>query len=228
MTPHALAGTLISHAAGLTSNAAAAELICRPPHLADQDRLHRHLHPRRHPPRPAPLRLHRLGTRQRHEPSEGHRPPGRGGDGRHNRSHRPRPRPFCPHPWPACPPASAAHGHVADGDGPEPRLRTRKRRSAAYSPGRRTEVCKTVGSAYVGSNPTPVTTSGNGPWLRKRARGPFCSCHAVYRGVSPWVDASRCPRTYSGRRPCRQDGRCAPSAFHGRPRTGRAGGRCPA
>ena len=28
MTPHALAGTLISHAAGLTSNAAAAELIC--------------------------------------------------------------------------------------------------------------------------------------------------------------------------------------------------------
>jgi hypothetical protein len=28
MTPHALAGTLISHAAGLTSPAAAAELIC--------------------------------------------------------------------------------------------------------------------------------------------------------------------------------------------------------
>ena len=28
MTPHALAGTLISHAAGLTSDAAAAELIC--------------------------------------------------------------------------------------------------------------------------------------------------------------------------------------------------------
>ena len=28
MTPHALAGTLISHAAGLTSHAAAAELIC--------------------------------------------------------------------------------------------------------------------------------------------------------------------------------------------------------
>jgi hypothetical protein len=30
----------------------------------------------------------------------------------------------------------------------------------------------------------------------------------------------RCPRTHSGRRPGRQDGRCAPSAFHGRPRTG--------
>ena len=28
MTPHALAGTLISHAAGLTSDSAAAELIC--------------------------------------------------------------------------------------------------------------------------------------------------------------------------------------------------------
>ena len=28
MAPHALAGTLISHAAGLTSDAAAAELIC--------------------------------------------------------------------------------------------------------------------------------------------------------------------------------------------------------
>ena len=27
----------------------------------------------------------------------------------------------------------------------------------------------------------------------------------------------------SGRRSGRQDGRCAPSAFHGRPRTGRAG-----
>ena len=38
------------------------------------------------------------------------------------------------------------------------------------------------------------------------------------------VDALRCPRTHSGRRPCRQDGRCTPSAFHGRPRTGRAGG----
>jgi len=34
----------------------------------------------------------------------------------------------------------------------------------------------------------------------------------------------RCPRTYSGRSPRRQDGRCAPSGFHGRPRMGRAGG----
>src|SRR5258705_2656537 len=29
--------------------------------------------------------------------------------------------------------------------------------------GRRRAVCKTVGSAYVGSNPTPATTCGNGP-----------------------------------------------------------------
>jgi hypothetical protein len=38
----------------------------------------------------------------------------------------------------------------------------------------------------------------------------------VYQDASLRVDVSRCPRTYSGRRPCRQDGRCAPSAF---PRT---------
>ena len=41
MTPHALAGTLISHAAGLTSDAAAAELICahhwRPATSVDSD-----------------------------------------------------------------------------------------------------------------------------------------------------------------------------------------------
>jgi len=34
--------------------------------------------------------------------------------------------------------------------------------SAFYS-GRRRAVCKTVSSAYVGSNPTPATTSENGP-----------------------------------------------------------------
>src|SRR5690242_3509946 len=32
----------------------------------------------------------------------------------------------------------------------------------------------------------------------------------------------RCPRTHSGRRPCCADGRCAPSVFRGRPRTGSA------
>ena len=29
-------------------------------------------------------------------------------------------------------------------------------------------VCKTVGSAYVGSNPTPATPAKTAPWLRKR------------------------------------------------------------
>src|SRR6266568_8449405 len=63
-------------------------------------------------------------------------------------------------------------------------------------------VCKTVGSAYVGSNPTPDTTSENGPLAAEtRPGGPFPSCHAVYQGVSPWVDAWQCPRTYSGQRP---------------------------
>src|SRR5579859_8188590 len=63
-------------------------------------------------------------------------------------------------------------------------------------------VCKTVGSAYVGSNPTPATTCGNGPLAAdSRLGGPFPSRHAAYHCVSPWVDVSRCPRTHSGRRP---------------------------
>jgi hypothetical protein len=45
-------------------------------------------------------------------------------------------------------------------------------------------VCKTVGSAYVGSNPTPATTCGNGPLAaNSRAGGPFLLgpsvCHLV-------------------------------------------------
>ncbi len=34
---------------------------------------------------------------------------------------------------------------------------------SGYSDGQAWAVCKTVGSAYVGSNPTPATTCGNGP-----------------------------------------------------------------
>ena len=57
-------------------------------------------------------------------------------------------------------------------------------------------VCKTVGSVYVGSNPTPATTCENGPWAAEtRPAGPFPSRHAMYQGVSPWVDAWQCPRT---------------------------------
>ena len=45
-------------------------------------------------------------------------------------------------------------------------------------------VCKTVGSAYVGSNPTPATTCENGPLAAEmRPGGPFPSCHDVYHRV---------------------------------------------
>ena len=50
-------------------------------------------------------------------------------------------------------------------------LMTHKRRSEACDTAGRTENCKTVGSAYVGSNPTPATTCGNGPLVAKRAAG---------------------------------------------------------
>ena len=74
--------------------------------------------------------------------------------------------------------------------------------------GRRRAVCKTVGSAYVGSNPTPATTCGNGPLAAEtRPWGRFLLCHAAYQDVSLCIDVSRCPRTHSGRRPCRSRGR---------------------
>ena len=45
-------------------------------------------------------------------------------------------------------------------------------------------VCKTVGSAYVGSNPTPATTCGNGPWpAHTRDHGPPWRCPAVCHDV---------------------------------------------
>jgi hypothetical protein len=50
--------------------------------------------------------------------------------------------------------------------------------------------CKTVGSAYVGSNPTPATTCENGPLAAEtQPGGPFPSRHDVYHDVSPWIDA---------------------------------------
>ena len=102
------------------------------------------------------------------------------------------------------------------------------------------EHCKTVGSAYVGSNPTPATTCENGPLAgNSRLCGPFSFVPAC-------VTLSRCRPSccaVHGRiadgRPCRKDGRCAQlrrsvctvaavgvhrRRFHGRPRTGRAGG----
>ena len=61
-----------------------------------------------------------------------------GGNGQHNRSHRPRPWPFPPRPWLVrarpwagpprpwahWPPEPGAHGRIADGGGPKTRLET--------------------------------------------------------------------------------------------------------
>src|SRR5271170_3130074 len=44
--------------------------------------------------------------------------------------------------------------------------------------------CKTVGSAHVGSNPTPATTCANGPLAAEtRPGGPFSSCVSVCHTV---------------------------------------------
>src|SRR6266568_8158590 len=70
-------------------------------------------------------------------------------------------------------------------------------------------VCKTVGSAYVGSNPTPATTCENGPLAAEtRPGGPFPSCHAMYQHASLWVDAWQCARTYGVQRPGKTSGAC--------------------
>src|SRR6476646_10344767 len=86
-------------------------------------------------------------------------------------------------------------------------------------------VCKTVGSAYVGSNPTPATTCENGPLARNsRLCGPFLHCPVVCHLVALRVAVSRCPRTYSGRDSCPITVGAHRRLFHGRPRTGRADG----
>ena len=81
-------------------------------------------------------------------------------------------------------------------------------------------VCKTVGSAYVGSNPTPATTCENGPRLRKRGRravfflsrrvSAVCHCGSMCCGVHGRIaDGVRAARTVGAHR----------RLFHGRPRT---------
>ena len=93
-------------------------------------------------------------------------------------------------------------------------------------------VCKTVGSAYVGSNPTPATTCGNAPLAaNSRVSGAFLLRPVVCHLVTLQTVALRGPRTHSGRASVLQGrsvctvttvgvhscgGRCAPSAF---PRT---------
>ena len=86
-------------------------------------------------------------------------------------------------------------------------------------------VCKTVGSAYVGSNPTPATTCENGPLARNsRLCGPFLRCPVVCHLVALRAAVSRCPRTHSGRDSCPITVGAHRRLFHGRPRTGRDGG----
>ncbi len=146
-------------------------------------------------------------------------------DGQHNRSYPGRP-------WPRVPsvrdphqfPEPGAHGRIADGGGPGPRLIAHIRWSAAFDSDRRRAVCKTVGSAYVGSNPTPATTCENGPLAADtRQAGRFLL-------VTPCIvvrhrESMRCGvhgRIADGVHAIRTDGRCAPSAF---PRTATDGPR---
>ena len=49
---------------------------------------------------------------------------------------------------------------------------------------------------------TPATTCENGPLAaNSRASGPFLLCPVMCHLVALWTAVSRCPRTYSGRRP---------------------------
>src|ERR1700729_3984186 len=80
---------------------------------------------------------------------------------------------LCSRPWPPSPLRTDASRTAAAGV--EPR--------AAYALvngvrlGRRRATCKTVGSGYVGSNPTFATTSENGPLAgNSRLCGPFLLC----------------------------------------------------
>jgi hypothetical protein len=67
--------------------------------------------------------------------------------------------------------------------------------------------CKTVGSAYVGSNPTPATSCENGPPAAEtRPGGPLPTCHATCQGASLWIDAWQCVRTYGVQRPDKTSG----------------------
>jgi hypothetical protein len=69
-----------------------------------------------------------------------------------------------------------------------------------YIEGHEGAVCKTVGSAYVGSNPTPATTCGNAPLAaNSRVSGAFLLRPVVCHLVTLQTVALRGPRTHSGR-----------------------------
>src|SRR5689334_6615739 len=96
-------------------------------------------------------------------------------------------------------------------------------------------VCKTVGSAYVGSNPTPATRCENAPLAaNSRVSGAFLLCPVVCHLVTLQTVALRVHGRVADGRPCCKDGRCAKlrrsactvvavgahrRRFHGRPRT---------
>ncbi len=148
-----------------------------------------------------------------------------GGSGQRNRSHRPRPWIFpassvaCsdlvrgssrPRPWPVPRPSVArtAPGirrprtHSGRRRRPKSRLDARPCWSAGVTRAERSG-CKTVGSAYVGSNPTPATPCENGPLAgNSRLCGPFFRCPVMCHRVALGGAVSRCPPTYSGRDPC--------------------------
>src|SRR4051794_1871750 len=105
----------------------------------------------------------------------------------------------------------------ANAGGPGVRLTAHMCWPAAYDSVRRREVCKTVGSAYVGSNPTPATTSENGPHAAEtRPGGPFPSRHDVYQCVTTG-DAWQCVRTYGVQRPGKTSGSCNRSLWRPAP-----------
>jgi hypothetical protein len=130
---------------------------------------------------------------------------------------------FCPRPWPVPPwsvvPSAAVRGPHAPGTRRPRTAAARNRASKRVRAGQRGVTraeragCKTVGSAYVGSNPTPATTCEDGPLAaNSRLGGPFFLCAAMSHLVALRTALSRCPRTHSGRRWCPKNGRCAPSA----------------
>ena len=110
------------------------------------------------------------------------------------------------HPTPPADPHEPASPHHRRGNPRQPPTRTyRKFHANATIPDE--YGCKTVGSAYVGSNPTPATPWKNGPLAAEtRPGGPFPSCNAVYQVASLRVDAWQCARTYGVQRPGKTSG----------------------